>query len=71
MSDLAYRSVLYHGAAKSEIENPGSNIIFKNAERKNNFEVEKVGRKNSVILNCVNSNNINTDPNHINSNQAN
>ena len=56
---------------KNESENTGGDRIFKNFGSENNFEVEKVGRKKSVILNRVNSNNINTDPNHINSNQAN
>ena len=36
----------WHGAAKSEIKNPGGNIIFNNAEQENNFEGEKVGHKN-------------------------
>ena len=30
---------------KSEIENLGGNSIFENSERKNNFEVERLGKK--------------------------
>ena len=37
------------------MENLRGNNIFKNAERKNNSEVEKVGRKNLVNWNCTNS----------------
>ena len=59
-------SVLWHGSVKSESEKPGSNRIFENAERENNSEVEKVGCKNSVILNNVDSIDINTDLNHLN-----
>ena len=44
--DLSYGSALGHGAAKSESENLGGNIIFKTFERKNNFSVENFGRKN-------------------------
>ena len=44
-SDFPDRSVLWHGAAKSEGENPGGERIFKNAGCEN-FEVEKFGRKN-------------------------
>ena len=56
ISDLAYRSLSWNGAEKSESENLGGNHIFENAERKNIFEVEKVGRKNSVIFNHKDSN---------------
>ena len=59
----------WHGVEKSESENLGGNNIFENAERKNNFEVEKVGRKNSVIWNHNYSNLIQIDTNHANSNQ--
>ena len=69
--DLANRSASWHGKAKSESENPKGNIIFKTAGRKNNSEVEKVGRKNSIILNHVDMNNIKTDLNHVNLNHAN
>ena len=67
---------------KSEIENlvenPRGNKNFKNDERKNNFEVEKVGRINSVNCNHTNSiihwnqkcsNAIHVDPNTTNLNQ--
>ena len=52
-SDFFSRSALCHGTAKIETEKPGGGIIFKNAGRKNNFEVERVGCKYSVILNNV------------------
>ena len=64
---------LWHCTEKSESKHPGYNIIFENAERENNFEVEKVGRKRSVIFNHVDSNHINTNSNHsnhVNSNHA-
>ena len=38
--------------------------------RKNDFEVEKVGRKNSVIWNHKDSKSIHVDPNHTKSNQS-
>ena len=60
-----------HGAAKSESENPGYNIIFEIAERENNFEVEKDGRKDSVILNHANSNRINTNLDYLNYSNSN
>ena len=47
--DISFRGLPWHIAAKSESENIGGNNIFENAERENNFEVEKVGHKNSVI----------------------
>ena len=50
-SYLDYRSAPWHGAAKCESENLVGNSIFKTSERENNFEFEKFGRKNSVILN--------------------
>ena len=65
---------MWHGASKSESENSGGNNGFKNADCKNNYEVEKVGRKNSVILNHVDFNHINTNSNnsnHADSNHAN
>ena len=66
---LACRVSPCHSAAKSESENLGGNRIFENAEHKNNFEVEKVGRKNSAIWNHKDSNSIDVDPNHTNLNQ--
>ena len=66
MSYFIDRIKPWHGEAKSKSENTGGNSIFKNSERGNNFEVEKVGRKNSVILNHVDSNH--TNSNHVNSN---
>ena len=57
--DLFIRGLPYHGTIKSEseilVENIRDNKIFKNAERENNFEIEKVGRKNSVNWNHTNS----------------
>ena len=51
MLDISYRSFSWNGAAKRKSENLGGNNIFENAERENNFEVEKVRRKNSIIPN--------------------
>ena len=48
---------------KSENEKPRDNSIFENSKHENNFEVEKVGHKNSVILNYADSNHINADSN--------
>ena len=59
--------------SKCESENPGDNIIFENADRENNFEAEKGGHKNSVVLNHVDLNHINTDLNqsdNVDSNHA-
>ena len=49
MLDLSYRGSTCHGTIESESENLIGNKFFENAERENNFEVEKVGHKNSVI----------------------
>ena len=43
---------------------------IENAERGNNFEVEKVGRGNSIICNHKDSESIQLDLNHTNSNQS-
>ena len=61
----AYRSVSWHGTAKSEGEKHGGNRIFKNAELAHYFAVENVGSKNSVISNHVDSNHISTESNHV------
>ena len=53
---------------KSESEYPGDNSSFENADHENNFEVEKVGRINSVVFNHVDSDYTNTNSN--NSDQA-
>ena len=53
--DIAYRGSPWHGKVKNESENIRGNKCFKNAERKNNFEVEKVGRKTNVSWNHTNS----------------
>ena len=66
---LDYRGLTWYGAAKIEIENLVGNNIFENAEHKNNFEVEKVGRKNSVIWNHKYSHLIHFDPNNTYLNQ--
>ena len=58
--------MVWHGVATSEIENPACNIISKNSKFGNNFEVEKVGRKKSIILNHVDSNHINSDSDQVN-----
>ena len=67
MLDLVYKGSPWHGAAKSE--NLGGNKIFENAECENNFKVEKVGPKHSVIFNHKDSNWIHVDPNHTTPNQ--
>ena len=69
-SDLADRGLSWHGGAKSESENLKGNKFFKNYERKNIFEVEKVGRESSVFWNNKDSESICADPNHTKSNQA-
>ena len=50
--NLAYMGFLWHIIMESEIENLVGNLrgnkIFKNSERKNNSEFEKVGRQTSV-----------------------
>ena len=67
--DISYRVFPYHGPEKSEIKILGGNKTFKNADHENNFEVEKVDRKNSIILNHKYSDSIHVDPNHTDSNQ--
>ena len=59
----------WHDAGKSEFKNLGGNQNFENSERKNNFEVEKVGRKNYGIWNHKYSISIRVDKNHTDSNQ--
>ena len=58
-SDISYRGSLWHGTMRSESENLVKNYIgnniFKNAERENNFEVEKLGAKNSENWNHTDS----------------
>ena len=49
-----------HGMAQQKVKVKTLDATAKIIERENNFEVEKVGRKNSVILNHVDSNHINT-----------
>ena len=44
--------------------------FFENTELENNFEVEKVGRKNSIILNHIGLNNINNNSIHVDYNHA-
>ena len=68
-SDISYRGSSWHGTAKNERENLGGNIIFENYERENKFEVEIVGRKNSVIWNHTYSNSIHVDLNHVDRNK--
>ena len=58
------------GRKKIESGNLRSNNIFESADRENNFEVEKVGRENSVTWNHKDSNSIHIDPNHFNSNKT-
>ena len=67
ISYIFYRGSPCHGAAKSEGENLGGNKNFENTEQENNFEAEKVGRKNSVIWNQNDSDSIHVDLNHIKS----
>ena len=78
--DSVSRGVTWHGTIKNESENLVENIrgnnTIKNAEHKNNFEVKKVGHKQTVNwnktesildLNQKYSDLINIDPNHTNS----
>ena len=67
--DLDYRGSLWNGAEKSEIKNLRGNNIFENAERKNNFEVEKVGREKFGIWNHKSSFLVQVDLNQTKSNQ--
>ena len=48
-SGLSYRSALVNGEATSDSENPEGSSILRISGRKNNFEVEKSGRKHSEI----------------------
>ena len=64
--DFSDRSASWHGAEKKWMWKPWRQHHLKKTERENNFEVEKVGCKNSVNLNHVNSNHINTNPNPVN-----
>ena len=48
-SDLSDRSALWNGEATSDSENPEGSSILRISGRKNNFEVEKYGRKHSEI----------------------
>ena len=68
MSGISNRREYWYETVKSE--NPEGNIILKTAGRENNFEVEKVRRKDSEISNHANSNHINTNSNHANSNHT-
>ena len=65
---LAYRIVV-ECRRKSESKNFGGNNTFKNAKCENNFEVETVERKNSVIWNHKSSDSIYVDTNRTNMNQ--
>ena len=58
------RSASRNCAKKSESKNPGNKRIFEDADSKNNFEVEKVGHKNAMILNHADLNHINNDSNN-------
>ena len=55
MSDPDYRVLPWHGTMKNEtrnlVENLRDNIIFKHSECEDNFNVENIGRKNSVKWN--------------------
>ena len=55
--------------SKKESEKLGGNKKFENAKRENNFEFEKLGRRNSVIWNQKDSNTVKFDPNHTNLNK--
>ena len=72
MSDFSNSSASWHGTEKIEIENPGDNSIFENAEREVFNKVEKLGKK-YIILKHIDSNHINANSNHsnhVNSNQS-
>ena len=49
-SDIAYMGSPWHGTTKNEavnlVENLRDSTNFKNSDRKDNFNVKKVGRKN-------------------------
>ena len=51
MEYISYRGSPWHGAAKIEGENLGGKNNSQNAEHENMFEVDRVGRKKSVIWN--------------------
>ena len=50
-------------------DNLGGEKSFENADLESKLEVEKVGRKNSVIWNHKYSESIHVDPNHTDSNK--
>ena len=63
-SDLSYRALPWHGTMESESSNLRGNGSFKNDEHENNFKIEKVRRKKSVIWNHKDSDLIHVDTNH-------
>ena len=67
-SDISYRGSMWYIIVNIESKYLRGNKIFENAERNNNFEVEKVGCKNSVIWNHKYSDSIHVDQNHTNFN---
>ena len=56
---------------KVKLKTLKGNINFKNVGYENNFEVEKYGRKNSIILDHVDSNQINAESDHVDLNHVN
>ena len=69
MSDLAYRSLPWHGAEIVNVKTFEATTLSKNSECENIFEVIKNGHKNSVIWNKKDYGSIHVDQNHIKSNQ--
>ena len=67
--NFSYRGSLWHDTEKGESEKLGGNKFFEDAERENNFEVEKVGRQNYVIWNHKDSKSTHFDTNQTNYNQ--
>ena len=63
-SYLSFIIYMWHGKAKNESEKLGGNKSFENAERENNFEVEKVGHQNSLIWHHKDSISIHVDKDH-------
>ena len=47
-SHIFYRIWAWNGTTKNESENLRGKTNLENTERKNNFEIEKVGRKKSI-----------------------
>ena len=69
MSDFSNKRASLHVAAKSESENPEGDSIKKMLGARIIMKLIQLGA-NSIILNQVNSNHINTESNHVNLNHS-